>query len=300
MVVTFVIIRGASMNGYIGVTSREWFQFLSANDIHSEINFWRKNTNQFKVLEQGESFFFLVKNEKGVKTEREVLGMATYERFEVNSVDEAWEKYREGNGDLEKESYIVRMKAMFNADLTTSNIGCIILSNFKVFRQPVKLSTINIDFQNSIVSGKTIASDEVEKIKNAGFKTYSNVVRELNEVYQVGFTEDDESFPEGKQLLKEHLVRERNPKLIQRAKELYKTKYGKLTCQVCGFDFEEEYGEIGKDYIEGHHTKPVSEMMDGEQSKPEDIAMVCANCHRMLHRRRPWLTIDELSKLKNK
>lgn len=288
------------MNGYIGVTSREWFQFLSANDIHSEINFWRKNTNQFKVLEQGESFFFLVKNEKGVKTEREVLGMATYERFEVNSVDEAWEKYREGNGDLEKESYIVRMKAMFNADLTTSNIGCIILSNFKVFRQPVKLSTINIDFQNSIVSGKTIASDEVEKIKNAGFKTYSNVVRELNEVYQVGFTEDDESFPEGKQLLKEHLVRERNPKLIQRAKELYKTKYGKLTCQVCGFDFEEEYGEIGKDYIEGHHTKPVSEMMDGEQSKPEDIAMVCANCHRMLHRRRPWLTIDELSKLKNK
>ena len=288
------------MNGYIGVTSREWFQFLSANDIHSEINFWRKNTYQFKVLEQGESFFFLVKNEKGVKTEREVLGMATYERFEVNSVDEAWEKYREGNGDLEKESYIVRMKAMFNADLTTSNIGCIILSNFKVFRQPVKLSTINIDFQNSIVSGKTIASDEVEKIKNAGFKTYSNVVRELNEVYQVGFTEDDESFPEGKQLLKEHLVRERNPKLIQRAKELYKTKYGKLTCQVCGFDFEEEYGEIGKDYIEGHHTKPVSEMMDGEQSKPEDIAMVCANCHRMLHRRRPWLTIDELSKLKNK
>ena len=105
---------------------------------------------------------------------------------------------------------------------------------------------------------------------------------------------------QSKQLLKEHLVRERNPKLIQRAKELYKTKYGKLTCQVCGFDFEEEYGEIGKDYIEGHHTKPVSEMMDGEQSKPEDIAMVCANCHRMLHRRRPWLTIDELSKLKNK
>ena len=288
------------MNGYISITSREWFQFLSANNIHSEINFWRKNTNQFKVLKQGELFFFLVKNEKGIKTEREVLGVATYERFEVNSVDEAWGKYREGNGDLEKESYIARMEAMFNTDLKTSKIGCIILSNFKVFHQPVKLSTINIDFQNSIVSGKTITIDEVEKIKNAGFKTYSNVVQELNEVYQVGFTEDDESFPEGKQVLREHLVRERNPKLIQRAKELYKTKYGKLICQVCGFDFEEEYGEIGTDYIEGHHTKPVSEMMDGEQSKPEDIAMVCANCHRMLHRRRPWLTIDELSKLKDK
>ena len=127
------------MNGYIGITSREWFQFISANNIHSEINFWRKNTNQFKVLKQGEPFFFLVKNEKGIKTEREVLGVATYERFEVNSVDEAWEKYREGNGDLEKESYIARMEAMFNTDLKTSEIGCVILSNFKVFRQPVKL-----------------------------------------------------------------------------------------------------------------------------------------------------------------
>ncbi len=37
--------------------------------------------------------------------------------------------------------------------------------------------------------------------------------------------------------------------------------------------------------------------MTFEETKPEDITMVCANCHRMLHRKRPWLTIDELTKL---
>lgn len=38
------------MNGYIGITSREWYEFLVEHQIHNEINFWRKNTNPFKVL----------------------------------------------------------------------------------------------------------------------------------------------------------------------------------------------------------------------------------------------------------
>jgi len=287
------------MNGYIGITSREWFEYLTEHQIHNEINFWRKNTNQFKVLKQGEPFFFLVKNPKGIKTERQVLGYATFERFETNTVQNAWDTYKEGNGDQSFEDFMARMEEMFKTNLQNEEIGCIILSNFKVFQQPVLLSEIGIDFQNSIVSGKSIGLYEIEKINSVGYKTRNEIIRELEEVYKVGLTEDDESFPEGRQVLKQHLIRERNPKLIARAKELYKQKHGKLTCEVCGFDFEEEYGEIGADYIEGHHTKPVSEMQSGEETKVEDIAMVCANCHRMLHRRRPWLSVNELSNLKN-
>lgn len=59
---------------------------------------------------------------------------------------------------------------------------------------------------------------------------------------------------------RQHLVSERNPKVIQLAKEQYKAKHGKLTCQVCNFDFEAVYGEIGEDYIEGHQTKPIASM----------------------------------------
>lgn len=65
------------------------------------------------MLQQGEPFFFLVKNDKGVKTEREVLGMAIFERFEVNSVNKAWAKYSHGNGDESMENFITRMEEMF-------------------------------------------------------------------------------------------------------------------------------------------------------------------------------------------
>lgn len=110
-------------------------------------------------------------------------------------------------------------------------------------------------------------------------------------------TEDDESFPEGKIKLRQHLARERNSKLIRRAKQLFKKKEGRLFCQACGFDFEKVYGELGEDYIEGHHIKPVSELKEGESSQIEDIVMLCSNCHRMVHRKRPWLDMEALSSL---
>lgn len=48
------------MAGYIGVTSREWFMYLSKNNDSNEVNFWRSDTKNFKSLIQGEPFFFIV------------------------------------------------------------------------------------------------------------------------------------------------------------------------------------------------------------------------------------------------
>jgi hypothetical protein len=285
------------MKGYIGVTSREWFTYLSNENYVGEVNFWRKNTNNFNVLTKGEPFFFLVKNENGVKGERSVLGKATYERFEVLSVSEAWEKYGQGNGDEDKESFVTRMKSMFDTDTVNGEIGCIVLSDFQPFVNPVYLSEAEIEFQNSVVSGKGIMEAEIKTINEYGFNTVGIVMRKLNEVNRIGFTEDDESFPEGKLKLKQHLIRERNPVVIELAKERYLEKHGKLICEACEFDFKERYGDIGEGYIEGHHTKPISEMAENEETRVEDIALVCANCHRMLHRKRPWLSITELKNL---
>jgi putative restriction endonuclease len=113
----------------------------------------------------------------------------------------------------------------------------------------------------------------------------------------VDITEDDMGFEEGKKKLKQHIVRERNPQVIKLAKQHFKEIHGKLFCEICSFDFFERYGEIGEDFIEGHHTIPVSELEEGQKTKIEDIALVCSNCHKMLHRRRPWLCKEELKKL---
>jgi putative restriction endonuclease len=69
---------------------------------------------------------------------------------------------------------------------------------------------------------------------------------------------------------------------------------------VCGFDFVKEYGAVGKDYAEVHHSIPLKdyETQQKETTKIEEMVVVCSNCHRMLHRRRPWLTLAELKQLK--
>lgn len=116
----------------------------------------------------------------------------------------------------------------------------------------------------------------------------------------VDLTEDDISFPEGKESLKIHILKERNPKLVLESKKIFKKNNGKLFCEVCGFDFEKKYGEIGKEFIEAHHIKPVSEMTEGQETKIEDLVMLCSNCHKMIHRKRPWLSKEELKNLIDK
>ncbi|EKS35988.1 hypothetical protein HMPREF9696_02200 [Afipia clevelandensis ATCC 49720] len=71
-----------------------------------------------------------------------------------------------------------------------------------------------------------------------------------------------------------------------------------LRCVVCSFDFQETYGEIGTGYIEVHHLHPLSlaaqEAGTVVSLTVEDVRPLCANCHRMAHRRQPPFSIEEL------
>lgn len=66
---------------------------------------------------------------------------------------------------------------------------------------------------------------------------------------------------------------------------------------MCGFDFAKTYGELGEKFIEAHHIKPVSQMDENEKTSIDDIIMVCSNCHSMIHRKKPWLTIDKIKEI---
>jgi predicted HNH restriction endonuclease len=108
---------------------------------------------------------------------------------------------------------------------------------------------------------------------------------------------DAAEFPEGRTLYRLHSFHERCEDVPRRAKELALNKHGRLACVVCGFDFFATYGPVGDGFIECHHTVPVSELTEGMKTKLADVVLVCSNCHRMLHRRRPWLGINELRTL---
>ncbi|WP_199580903.1 MULTISPECIES: HNH endonuclease [Bradyrhizobium] len=108
--------------------------------------------------------------------------------------------------------------------------------------------------------------------------------------------EAEETFEaeEGRVLTRVHLSRERNRKLVEQKKLAAIKGAGKLACEVCSFDFEAAYGEHGAGFIEAHHLKPVHTLLPGHKTKLDDLALLCSNCHRMVHARRPWLTVQQL------
>jgi hypothetical protein len=103
-----------------------------------------------------------------------------------------------------------------------------------------------------------------------------------------------DEFPEGREKYVTHRTRERNPQAVQRKKQAVLTERGALECEACGFNFERTYGESGAGFIECHHQVPVSSYAGEQGTRLSDLRLVCANCHRVLHRVRPWMSVDEL------
>ncbi|MDI6047021.1 HNH endonuclease [Flavobacterium yafengii] len=161
----------------------------------------------------------------------------------------------------------------------------------------------NLDFRNrgwgnaenldNITDSKTIVDIQIE-IWNL-FKPFINHDLEENiDVYQTFLNDElDQDFgsKEGKELYRKHRIRERDSSLTFKKKQ-FAIKNGKLECEVCKFSFQNIYEQ---DYIECHHKVPI---FKGERiTKLEDLALVCSNCHRMLHRKidGDFLSIEQLA-----
>ncbi|MBK9504745.1 MAG: HNH endonuclease [Bacteroidetes bacterium] len=68
---------------------------------------------------------------------------------------------------------------------------------------------------------------------------------------------------------------------------------------MCKFNFAVKYPVIGEKFIECHHKLFLA--TGGERITSEkELALVCSNCHRMLHKRKPdksYYTIEGLKQL---
>lgn len=101
-----------------------------------------------------------------------------------------------------------------------------------------------------------------------------------NKIYRETEMNEVIKLVEGKEMEQLILRRERNIKARDRAIELHG-----VSCSVCGVNFEDIYGELGKNFIEIHHIKPISNQKGEYEINPEkDLIPVCSNCHSMLHR----------------
>jgi 5-methylcytosine-specific restriction enzyme A len=118
---------------------------------------------------------------------------------------------------------------------------------------------------------------------------------------------NEKNYYEGKktQYTKEITVITRNPGARKKCLDHYFPNNKRYKCQICGFDFEETYGNIGKQFIDVHHIEShaqVSKKRGEHKINPKkDLIPICSNCHDIIHRnrRRPPLEIDEIKNLIN-
>lgn len=95
---------------------------------------------------------------------------------------------------------------------------------------------------------------------------------------------------EGRKKFISHLRRERNPEIVEAKKNKVLNETGKLACEACGFDFKQVYGEF---FAEAHHRALLSAVETETETTLDDLAILCANCHRMIHRTKPMKTIEQ-------
>jgi predicted HNH restriction endonuclease len=100
-------------------------------------------------------------------------------------------------------------------------------------------------------------------------------------------------YPEGEVNYVLHRNYERDPRLKQDLLTKRQKESVPIRCDACEFDFKEFYGI---DYIECHHTIPVARLheLELEGTVPEDVVLLCANCHRWAHRQPKLLTPEQL------
>ena len=95
---------------------------------------------------------------------------------------------------------------------------------------------------------------------------------------------------EGRLVPKVHLVRERDPKLVAK----FKASLAEARCEACSINLSEIYGALAADYIEAHHKNPVALIQEGSATTLDDLAALCPNCHRIIHKNYP-MSVDELA-----
>lgn len=153
----------------------------------------------------------------------------------------------------------------------------------------------NIDAMEYLFSNKFSCEDfthAIEKINKSQKKKHSVLVYSENEMIYEGIS-----------TVKKSKTKSRSQRLRKAAIEHYTDATGKIRCDVCGFCFEDKYGDIGSGFIEIHHEKPICQYSDDGfeiylSEAVKNVKPLCSNCHRMIHHNpmRP-MTINELKKV---
>jgi 5-methylcytosine-specific restriction protein A len=172
-----------------------------------------------------------------------------------------------------------------NADTTDYYLKQIYKENGKIGLQKALLSLYqHIEYYEQTSRASVKKGREI-------YNRYFHLVKEnFAETVFPDEVDDEIKYSEGK--TKQILVNsyERN----QLARQECIEHFG-LNCQICDFNFQEKFGDLGKNFIHVHHIIDIATIGKENSVNPKtDLIPVCPNCHAMLHKKIPAFTILEL------
>ncbi len=144
-------------------------------------------------------------------------------------------------------------------------------------------------FSQQITVGRSAWEPCFERTRRQGTYAYRPITATPG---VLGFDPEVQAI-EGEPRLVSHFRRERDRSLVEQKKAAVLNESGRLRCEACGFDFREAYPAIGIDFAEVHHNQPLSDVLTETVTRLEDLSLLCANCHRMIHRTQPLNSVAE-------
>jgi hypothetical protein len=167
------------------------------------------------------------------------------------------------------------------------------------FVPPVPLNQLSwfpalLKSQSNFSLGFNRVSDESVILALSALLSENNDLSSVSPPPDIDFSA---SVSEGWRRLVSHLKRERNRAIVEAKKDAVLSSTGRLSCEVCGFDFSATYGSLGERFCEVHHLIPLSTSDEPVTTTLADLAVICSNCHRIIHLSDPMLSIAGLSEV---
>jgi len=239
---------------------------------------------RFEGVSDTEFMFFRVSREWASTTISlvpDIFGLNSWNMIglELARNAEKLEKYIENRGDSASEVRLV--------------LDGSLIQNFQTLSDESKFDwsfEADILTSDSLIGDGLVSDSEYELVKFA-----LEIFVPFLPIKFEAFKGPDEvvGFPEGASTLVKVNKYERNAK----NRKACISHYGSV-CQVCGFDFSLNYGQIGDGFIIVHHIVPVSKIGPDYIVDPiNDLIPLCANCHAIIHRQDPPLTLSELKSM---
>ncbi|MDR3727059.1 MAG: DUF3578 domain-containing protein [Terracidiphilus sp.] len=163
-------------------------------------------------------------------------------------------------------------------------------SEVRIDLNPMSQGSISADYEAGSIVAKYYAADSLpeELVLQSDLFQLLTLYEQLS--YSTGFDgkmglepeEQGNDFIEDYAAFRFHRRIERNSALSKMVKKIHG-----YTCEACHINFSKFYPGINKNkYIEAHHLVPIATLKGQKVSRnpKTDFAVLCANCHRMIHR----------------